>query len=258
MPSTKQRRYELHLMRQAGVSSFADGDQVRDHMRMLIASGMSPRRISQLAGVSDSTVYRALGAGNYKPPATMRAELARKILAVRPRHLLSIPAGLVDATGTRRRLQALVACGWSQTQLAARLGIYQTNMVRILTEPTVRASIAVAVRDLYDQLWDVPPRADDHRSRISVSRSRRYAAERGWAPPAAWDDDAIDHPAAAPVSDWRRSSKRRPRAEVAAEALELFGLGLTYPAVAERLGCTTGALERLLFRQGCHVSRRAS
>jgi len=58
---------------------------------------------------------------------------------------------------------------------------------------------ARAMRALYDELWQADP-ADHGASPGGITRARRYAAERRWAPPQAWDDDTIDNPDAFP--DW--------------------------------------------------------
>lgn len=166
------------------------------------------------------------------------------------------PAGWTAAAGTQRRLQALIACGWSQNQLALRIGMPNQRIAQILRVGTVHATTALAVRALYDDLWDTPPRADDRWSRISVSRSRRHAADRGWPPPQAWDDDVIDDPAAPPPTGWRRAAGPLPGRERVDEALDLFSKGVSLAGAAKRLGVTTEALDRHLHRYGTHVADR--
>ena len=101
--------------------------------------------------------------------------------------------GRVDSTGTARRLQALVAIGYTQTYLWDRLtgdGKRQ-NCHNLLTQdrPTVNAETARKVAELYDELSMTPGPSD---------RSRRKARYYGWAPPLAWDEDEIDNPEAHP------------------------------------------------------------
>ena len=101
--------------------------------------------------------------------------------------------GRVDSTGTARRLQALVALGYSQTYLWDRLtgDSKRQNCHHLLTQarPTVTAKTARKVAELYDELSMTPGPSD---------RSRRKAAYYGWAPPLAWDEDEIDNPEAHP------------------------------------------------------------
>jgi hypothetical protein len=98
----------------------------------------------------------------------------------------------VDATGTRRRLQALATAGWSAQVIADLLGVGpKTHICRIRAGARARVlrSTAQRVQALYDELWDRPGPS---------LYARNYAAKRAWALPLAWDDDTIDDPAAAP------------------------------------------------------------
>jgi plasmid maintenance system antidote protein VapI len=245
----KQVRYRAHQRQILGISPWIDGDAVRAHLSMLAAAGIPPKRAADLAGVPDATIRRLLhGQPGEAPTGRMHRGIAVKILAVRPSHILAVGAGLVDGTGTRRRLQALVACGWSQNQLARRLGLKQQRMAPIMGSARVQAKIALKVRTLYDDLWDVPPPEHDQRSRIAASRSRNYAAARGWPLPAAWDDDAIDDPAAEPPADCRRRG-RLSGAEIAAEALELMRRqGLSLRQAAERMKRSKSSVEQAIAR----------
>ena len=100
-----------------------DADPARAHLRELRADGLSLQRIAELSGVGQGTlsalVYPA-PAGQPTPPARVRADTQRRLLAVRfdP---ASVAAGRrIDATGARRRLQALTALGGSAACLASR------------------------------------------------------------------------------------------------------------------------------------------
>lgn len=99
----------------------------------------------------------------------------------------------VDSIGTMRRLQALTARGWSNTDIGKHLGICPAAVtaLRVDRRPQKLAT-AQRVADLYDRLWDKPPPG-----RYAV-RVARQAAARGWVPPLAWDCDDIDNPAAKP------------------------------------------------------------
>lgn len=103
------------------------------------------------------------------------------------------PARIVDATGTRRRLQALAAIGWPFRALADPLGYRDPTAVARLAHPStarVNARTAAAVTTLYDRLSMTPGPS---------SHTRGRAIRAGWAPPLAWDSDAdLDDPGAAP------------------------------------------------------------
>lgn len=158
------------------------------------------------------TRYRHGPDENGDPGKACRCAQCREIANSRDRHRRRMIAygrweHQVDATGTRRRLQALMRCGYSLPVLAARLGCSRQELRRKLHERgTVTAATARAVADLYDDLWDQPPPGSSRQEKCSASRSRNYARERGWPPPAAWDDDPgphfIDDPAAVPSPLW--------------------------------------------------------
>lgn len=125
-----------------------------------------------------------------------------------------------DATGTRRRLQALAACGWSLRTQAAYLGMTRQGLTNISSgrNKYVKTTTAAAVRALYDRLWDVPPSTRTHSQSLSVSVTLAVARRHGWLPPAAWDDDLIDLPTdeldaecARRVATWDHDSLTRAR-----------------------------------------------
>jgi hypothetical protein len=195
---------------------YVDAGPAREHLRALAAAGIGWRRAAELAGVATGAVSKLLygGPGDRPPSRGIRPETERKLLAVRAAPESLSAGARTDAGGTRRRVQALVAAGYSQAILAGRLGIQRSNF-RLATCDQVTAGTARAVRELYDELWDKPPDESGHRQKISVSRARNYARARDWALPLAWDDDAIDDPAAKPAEGWRRgerTSSTRPRA----------------------------------------------
>jgi hypothetical protein len=103
----------------------------------------------------------------------------------------------VDPTGTRRRIEALVALGWTFNELDRRLGrstgFTSRQRVHAAAGRPVFQSTAQAYTRLYDELSMRVPPAD-----FFVRRSRTRALRLGWVVPLAWDDDTIDNPAARP------------------------------------------------------------
>jgi hypothetical protein len=92
----------------------------------------------------------------------------------------------IDATGTRRRIRALVANGWTLEELGARLGgITPAAVSRLARWDVVLRSTADRVAALYIDLADTPGPSQ---------KSARRARTRGWLPPMWWDDDTIDDP----------------------------------------------------------------
>lgn len=111
-----------------------------------------------------------------------------------------LPAALVPALGTVRRLRALMALGWPSPQLAGRTGMATEQVLRLVAggRERVRRGTAAAVARLYDELSMRPGPS---------TRTRLRATARGWMPPLAWDEDSLDDPAAVPVATPARSSR---------------------------------------------------
>lgn len=109
-------------------------------------------------------------------------------------------AGRVDPTGTRRRIQALQALGWTTAHIAEAGGfVSEAAVQKVVTDSTswvFRTTVNRAARAYASLSMRPGP------SRIGAAR----AARAGWPPPLAWDDDTIDDPTAEPY-------RPRPRRE---------------------------------------------
>ena len=189
--------HKANRLRAYGWTPYVDAGPARAHVLSLREQGMGPKRISAVSGIAHGVLAKLVygdKARGSPPSRRVRRETEAKILAVE----LDLGATVVvDGTGTYRRLQALVARGWSQSKLAQQLGIDPTNIGPIVygLRPPQVATVR-AVRSLYERLWDKPPPESTHRDKIAASRARRQAEKHGWVPPLAWDDDAIDDPTA--------------------------------------------------------------
>ena len=193
--TTAASRYNKHraLQIQRGAwEVFTNPEPVREHLTQLRAAGYSKETIAGLAGVTRDTVGALMAARRSR----VRTRVAEKILAIRP-SLDDLPElGKVDATGSRRRIQALVAAGWTMTYLAERLGVERSMLHRLPARSTVRVYTARAIRDLFAELCMRRPPQETRYQRAAASRARNQAAQSGWAPALAWDD--IDDPKAKP------------------------------------------------------------
>ena len=181
---------------------WVDAQPVYAHLRYLQSCGMGLRAVAAAAGVDRRRLQAVLtgradrGTG---PQEKVRPALAAAVLAVEPTLDTLAANALVGATGTTRRLQALVAVGWPQMHVAAEMGWTPTNLTVLMNKPVVMVKTTRLVRDVYARLWNGDPLA--HGASVGgVGRAKRRAAEAGWAPPAAWDEDTIDDPAGFP--DW--------------------------------------------------------
>ena len=229
-----------------GRSSFVDAAPVRAHVGRLRASGLGVERIAMLAEVSPGVVKKLLygdPARGTAPSRRVRRASATAIMSIKP-DLDQLGAGaLVDATGTRRRLQALVALGWPQSELARRIGSRESTVGDVLDASRTSVGVFRKVCAVFDELWDKQPPASGRWERAAVTHARRRAARRGWAPPLAWDDDTIDDPDAEPQH--AVTGDGPPNRRIHFEDVEfLLATGSTIEAIAERLGAKPATIER--------------
>lgn len=240
--------YEKHRLRQRmyGRSPWTDAAPVVKHIATLRANGMGSVTIGRLAGVSAATIDRLSYVIGGQRAKQLRNETAARILAVQPKATALAPAALLPNVGTRRRLEALVAVGWSMKALAFRLGRPSPSLRRTMRSELVLAATARAVTALYDELWDQAPPASTAYKAAAVAKTKRYAVDHGWAPPLAWDDDTIDDPTAQPSGVAPTQHRAADLDDV--EHLALAGAGIE--EIARRVGTNPRSLERRLFRAG--------
>ncbi|MFE0206964.1 hypothetical protein [Streptomyces sp. NPDC058985] len=181
---------------------FVDAEPVRAHVRALGEFGIGWMRAARLAGVSTGGVSKLLYGDRPRglaPSRRVRPETALKLLAVEPSLENLGDRTAVDGAGTRRRLQALVCAGWTQSELARRLGMNRANFGRTIVSGLVEVATLKATRTVYDELWRVDP-VSAGVPEFRAAAARRIAMSNSWAPVGAWDDDTIDDPATFP--DW--------------------------------------------------------
>lgn len=207
--------YEQHRTRQKaygrwGHGSFVDAQPVRDHILALADAGISWKRLHKLSGVPLSSISRIIHGrggrqrGHEGPAKHVTSSTADRILAVPVPTVwwtCAADGRCGDQSGTTRRLQALVAIGHTQSALARRLDVVETNATALFFgRRQVTAGRARQVAALYDQLSMTPGESE---------RARRRAERLGWLPPLAWDDDTLDDPTAVPALDPDSLADRR-------------------------------------------------
>ena len=162
-----------------------DAEPARQHVRNLMAGGMGWKRIAKQAGISPTTVSTLLyGRGGRPISKRLRPDVAEALLSVP----LAIAAGQnIDATGTWRRIHALIAIGYSRAYISQRLG--KNGRALQLRGTNVTLASAQAIDQLYRELRDNPGPS---------RRARNEATRRGWLHPGWWDDDTIDDPTYTP------------------------------------------------------------
>ncbi|MER6492640.1 hypothetical protein [Streptomyces griseorubiginosus] len=184
----RRARKQYAVNRQLGRPGLVDAAPARQHLQLLQLT-MTWGQICE-ASECQADNLRSIAAGRH---TQIRRETHNRIMAVKAQ--APAPGKYVDATGLRRRLQALRAIGWSAQILAAKAGSAEARIQRICAgeQPTVRQVLAEKILKLYAELSQTPAPAGR-----SATRAKNHAIANGWAPPVAWDDDTIDDPAAQP------------------------------------------------------------
>lgn len=156
-------------------------------------------------------------------------------------HLL--PPRLIDATGSRRRLQALMAIGWPSRELALRIGRDGGSLGTLTwgqTHPRITTKQAAAIAQLYDEIWDQAGPSEE---------TRRRSIDKGWAPPLYWTDEEIDDPAFVP--DYQPYEPPRPAkrwADRSTTITKLTQQGLSASVIAERVEVSARTVVRARAR----------
>lgn len=182
------------------VDPYVDAAPVREHVQALQAAGLGWKRIAELSGVGNTAISQLIYGRKGSNGDPRKGELLKRVLAVKADKILAVQGdvgnlrggALIDPTGFRRRVQALVAMGWSLSKIADRLGVDNGNLGMSLTRDRVTAQHHRAMVALFDELWNVKPPHEEWRDLIAYRRSLRLARERGWVAPLAWDDIDAD------------------------------------------------------------------
>jgi transcriptional regulator with XRE-family HTH domain len=239
-----RNHYETHRTRQKAYGRwetlYVDADPVRAHVQALRAAGVGSRKLNELSGVSRTSITALMTGRPFRgtgPSRQVYKATADKLLAV------PVPSGYhgralganIGGCGTTRRLQALVAIGYTQHTLCRFLGISDTNASKLFTGRQTRVTTATAARvaELYDGLSMTPGPSQPARNR---------AKKLGWPPPLAWDD--IDDP------DENPDLGAAEKVSFADRYLELRDLGYRDTQIADRFGIKPESLNRQLERHG--------
>jgi AraC-like DNA-binding protein len=181
---------------------YVDAGPVRERIAALRAAGIGVERIAQLAGLSVSHIRQLAQHDRGDSPTTQRVRpsTAKRVLGIHLDDPRRAAGSRVDVTGTRRRLQALIAIGWPTELLAAQLGRRPNSLHRSMTGGSVTGSTARDVAALYERLWNArPPRATGEQ-RAAADAAQAHAAAHGWLTPLAWDDIDTDPTLPAPTA----------------------------------------------------------
>jgi DNA-binding CsgD family transcriptional regulator len=217
-----------------------------EHLAALRATGLSVDAIAALSGVPRATI------GNLAYPSDVNRHRKGILPATRDR-ILAIPLWdfthvpdrySVSATGTERRLRALVAIGYTGESIAAELGVsYQRIGALTRGRRCVTARLNRRISDLYERQAHIPGP-----SPLAAKRAR----SKGWATALAWEDQDIEDPATQPLGVLNRGSRTY---KIADEIRAMAADGHKPAAIARELGCHQRTVERALQR---HQQRSAA
>ncbi len=242
--SAEYARTRTRLRAYGRIKELVDPEVVQGHLRWLSGNGIGADRAAELAGISRSTTRRILCPGAVSRGVTPR--VAHALLAVVPTLDNACDNARVDATGTRRRLQALAFAGWSMKSIQDELGIVRLD--RVLRHDTVTARVARLVRTFYDTRGAYCPPTNSSGAHYTV-RTRVQARLAGYLPALAWDDETIDDPTATPCDASLRHEK--PRTQIHLEdVLELVSAGADWNELEARTGGRRNTIEQALNRAG--------
>lgn len=219
-----RRACKIRDLRKArGIPGTQAADPIADHIDRLVASGRTMLDIERESRVDVRGLYNI----RYRRQKTVRNATAIRILTLQP----GCDPYLTDAAGTRRRLQALAAAGYSMAWTARQVGMSERGVQEIgrgrwatVTKPTRQA-----IADVYEQYATTCGPS---------SWTRAQAARHGWRDATYWDDmGRIDDPGFDPDKPLSRNELAALRRE---EIVHLAWCGYEPDQIHGRLGGELG------------------
>jgi len=171
--------------RAAGRARYVDAEPTRARLAELAAAHVPIRALARAAALSDTGVKAILDGSRTHVQQLTAARVAKTSLRgiCAEQH-----SGHVPRVGAVRRVQALMAMGWSHQELD-RAGVPNTARLLTGTGNLVTIQRWREISELYDRLSMTPGPSP---------QTRGWAKTLGYAPPLAWDEDTIDDPRAQP------------------------------------------------------------
>jgi hypothetical protein len=180
---------------------YVDASPVREHVRALMDAGMGLKRIVKVSGVSQGALWKLMygkrqADGTQAPSRRVLRETAEKLYALDPAWGGPLPLAdgqILDeqaSAAAARKLQALVALGWSMSAIGRRLGLNSTRNAIPVVRGERRLTVATAKKAdaLFDELCMTLPTAETRFQQAAITRSLNFAKQHGWLPPLALDD----------------------------------------------------------------------
>lgn len=177
---------------------WVDAGRVREHVRRLLAAGLTKPQIARRCGIATNTITALVeGVHGRGPSLRVQRGTASALLAVEAELVGPEDGGWVDPIGTTRRLRSLLAMGWPVKELARRSQVPANTFWPILDERAVLIRVATRERviRLYQELTCQPAPPPS----MGSTWARNRAARRAWPLPCVWSGDGIDDPDARPI-----------------------------------------------------------
>ncbi|MGX1809687.1 hypothetical protein ACWIGI_28535 [Nocardia sp. NPDC055321] len=149
--------------------------------------GFSDFAIAAVAGLDQKSVWKI----RHRIHQTVTIQCAARIMSVTHVPHPAQSGMKMPNIGTRRRIQALLAIGWTLSDLGNHVGVTGGQFSQYTVRRWVLYETWAMVRDLYESLSGTPGP-----SRYGEKRARG----RGLATPLQWEGVDIDHPDAPPDS----------------------------------------------------------
>lgn len=198
----RARNKKRWLLKQRGQGGYVDAAEMQARIRKLHdVHEIGFQRIADKTGVDLANIkWHYAGRSTARPDKPLTTCQWRVHNAV-----MTTPFGPADrkiqirSTGTQRRLQALVAAGYSQKWLAEHTGraLEHLNNFMVKNRVEVSAEHAAVVEQIYRKYIDMDP-AEAGVSQRGMIYARIVAKKRSYPPGVCWDDDTIDDPEAVP------------------------------------------------------------
>lgn len=168
------------MSRRSDRGTLRDAAPYRRKIETLVGHGATTTAIAAATGLTRPAVDYIRRAETRSLRAFAATALDQVTLADCIAH--TEPSGMCPAVGTIRRLEALLAIGWTHDEIHARIGLASRRIMRDqVTQVTRRTHDNVSA--LFDELCMTLGPSEHNRA-----RARRF----GWLPPLAWDD--LDDP----------------------------------------------------------------
>lgn len=180
---------ELRKQKAYGTSTThtVDAEPARRRLQKLTKYGWGVRAITRETGIPARTISSILYGEKGKFRESVTAETASKILAFNPPYAREARQGTstanVDAASSKKKLQSLIALGYSLNALAEDAGHSRSYFKQVMMQDRIGLSRQRAVNEVYEKRWNKLPPTETTMQKRVVETARKRAEENGWRPP---------------------------------------------------------------------------